>query len=466
MTAGLTPEERAALTPALLARVEADPGRWMPVARAHASQRRGLAPVIPEPARDPVRGHLSPDADDGAALEAVNACPHRCATCSRGLTCRLVGGAAPLDRCLRCVRVGAPPTGEPIPADAWLHAEHLASWTGYGQIGLHVAEGLAARGLRVAVTSRVDDETFGPLPAWVTESRRRFDPTTQPVVLQLGTPTMRLLDRPGLRVVAFTMWEVDRLPPKAVEGLNRAAAVVVPCLHNRDVLWESGVTVPVFVVPMGVDAEVYRRTDDPPMSPFVFGCAGRTSHGGCRKNLEGVARAFALEADAMPDARLEVKCWSDDTLRGMPDHPRISINRTPMAPPELAAWYRSLSVYVTASRGEGFGLQSIQAMAVGRPVIAVPWSATVDFWDASCGWPIPYRLGPAGDFYTGYGAKWANPDEARLRRAMRMAYTDRAAVVRKGRAAARRAAEYPWVRTAAGIAEVLAAVGRQAEVAA
>jgi glycosyltransferase involved in cell wall biosynthesis len=54
--------------------------------------------------------------------------------------------------------------------------------------------------------------------------------------------------------------------------------------------------------------------------------------------------------------------------------------------------------YVALHRGEGYGINAIKSMALGIPVIATNYSATVDFFSAVssqwniCHFPIPYKL--------------------------------------------------------------------------
>jgi glycosyltransferase involved in cell wall biosynthesis len=349
----------------------------------------------------------------------------------------------------------------PPPVDRVLfRVEHLASWTGYGQIAIHAAEALERTGVPVDFFPLRADERYLPLPEFV-RARRQFDPRRGAPgswIFQIGVPMLPPL--PGRPTVHLTMWEVDRVPPESVQNLNRCAAIIVPCRHNAEMLVNCGVTAPVHTVPMGVDRSVFTRTDDPPLGDeFVFGCAGRVMHGGARKNLDAVIAAFLAAKDAMPGSRLEVKCWPDDPIAPF-EGDRVKVVREPLTESGMADWYRGLSVYVTASRGEGWGLQTHQAMAVGRPVIAVPWSATVDFWEPGVhGWALPYTLGEARDFYGGYTAKWANPEPGSIERAMLAAYADRESCVRMGRAAAVRAAEFPWDRTGWGLRVALGRAG-------
>jgi glycosyltransferase involved in cell wall biosynthesis len=164
-----------------------------------------------------------------------------------------------------------------------------------------------------------------------------------------------------------------------------------------------------------------------------------------------VARCFIKLADKMPDAFLNLKIFPDCDMGPVPTHPRIKLTRTPMLPWEMANWYRSLTCYTTLSRGEGWGMQTHQSMSVGRPVIAIPYSGTADFWTPGSGWPVAFSIQPAREFYEGCGANWAEYDEESACEAMLAAYNDRDECRRRGKVAAARAAEYPWSRTACGV---------------
>ena len=105
-----------------------------------------------------------------------------------------------------------------------------------------------------------------------------------------------------------------------------------------------------------------------------------------------------------------------------------------MPPAALADWYRSLTCYVNASYGEGFGLHLIEAMGCGVPLISTTFSAVGEVFDSAVGYEVGYKLIAAKNKI--YSGLWADPDNDQLVERMREVYADRAGAERFGFAAA------------------------------
>jgi glycosyltransferase involved in cell wall biosynthesis len=79
---------------------------------------------------------------------------------------------------------------------------------------------------------------------------------------------------------------------------------------------------------------------------------------------------------------------------------------------ELTGLLEVTDCYLSPHRAEGFGLSLLEAMSLGKPVVATNYSGNVDFMTASNSYPVDYRLVALTRDYGPYmrGAEWADPD--------------------------------------------------------
>jgi glycosyltransferase involved in cell wall biosynthesis len=322
----------------------------------------------------------------------------------------------------------------------------LNSWQGYGQLGIELGRQLEAQGLAVEFEPIAVDEVFGELPKWV-KARGTRTPTA-PVTVQVTVPHFPPVT--GRKTVAFTMWETSAINARAVRALNACDLIATPSTACLVDFIKCGVTTPIGVVPLGVDpAAWWPRPWRPDDGRTIYGAAGRMMHGGARKGLNELAHAFTL---AFPphrsDVRLELKVWPDDVGQlQLPDDPRIHVHSEAWSATMLAAWLARLDCYVCPAKGEGWGLLTQQAMAVGRPVIACYASGTAEFWRPSMGWCVSFGQADAGGLYRAQG-KWLVPKIPSLVKALRDCHkAGREERQRRGGLAAARAAEFTWQRT-------------------
>lgn len=326
--------------------------------------------------------------------------------------------------------------------------------TGYGKHGVDVVRGLRRLGYAMDVQPSSVWEPWGfALPADIRGNL--VDWSAAPTELLLLPPPHAGL--PGKRTVHYTMWESSELLPEVVANLNRQDELILPCQWNADCFRACGVTVPIHVVPLYVDLDVYTPAPMAMDGPLVIGCGGRMAHGGIRKGIQECIDTFR---EAFPSERgvcLEVKIFPDCPLPGCSD-PRVRIIREPWSGPQMARWYRNLTCYLSMALAEGFGLMPIQAMACGRPVVLTLAHGHLEYANASVAYPVEWRLEdcaaslPGQSFYHG---EWYRPSRVSAAEQLRSIYRDRETARAKGLAGAARALDFAPERHVVRLAEIL-----------
>ncbi len=284
------------------------------------------------------------------------------------------------------------------------------------------------------------------------------------------------------RKVCWTMFETDRLPPGWADSLNKMDEVWVPSSFNRQTFAAAGVdAAKIHVVPGGIDPAPYANARPMALPGHKRGTTFLSVFQWIRrKGWDVLLRAWAEAFAPNADVRLVLRCHPfgkpasemrrifDDSLRG------LGLTESGMAPivlldgfvpeSELPSLYAASDVFVLPSRGEGWGLPYLEAMAAGKPCIATAWGASMEFLNEDCAWLVPPREPvPVGDAaclenpYLSPDHRWADPSPVELAQILRHAFEHPEEGRAKGRQG-RLHATSKWTpaRTAAAIAERLA----------
>jgi glycosyltransferase involved in cell wall biosynthesis len=350
----------------------------------------------------------------------------------------------------------------------------FAALTGYSGSSLAYVLGLDGRGVAVRPLYLYGTDYDEQVQAGRMHPRIR---ELQAAPLRLDVPQVvyapgdRFSKNSGAYRIGFTMLETDRLPPSWVEQANQMDELWTPTAWGAEVFRASGVTRPVHVVPLGIDTRRFQP------APARARLADRTVflsvfEWGDRKGWDVLLRAYrAAFRPGDPvllllkvDCRMPLPNPVSEIARALPaPAPPVGlIYNQPLSGDQLIELYQSVDCFVLPTRGEGWGMPILEAMACGVPAIATDWSGPTTFLNAENGYPLPIRgLVPTGSDALHYrGAQWAAPDEAALVELLRQVARDPAGRAAKGRQAALEAQRWPWSRGVDAIYARLAAIGQ------
>jgi glycosyltransferase involved in cell wall biosynthesis len=253
----------------------------------------------------------------------------------------------------------------------------------------------------------------------------------------------------------MTIWEASVWPNYCVCQLNRARCVVTFSKWNAEGMRQSGVTVPIYVIPMCMNKDTFRPWRRQEGSPFAFGVAGKVGHGGLRKGLDDIGRIFTAAFPWQKDVRLRMKIFPDCMVQEYRDS-RIEVTRECMTDPvKLGQWFAGNDAFISVSRAEGWGHCLQDAMACGSAPIACSFGGQAEFFDKEVGYEIPYTLVPCSTpTYEGYG-QWALPNETALIQIMRRVYLMQEEAREFGQKAVVRANQFPRARMIAELERVI-----------
>lgn len=295
------------------------------------------------------------------------------------------------------------------------------------------------------------------------------------IFIQHLTPENFFIDPRAGYHVCYTPFETDGAPISWLLGLKAMDEIWVPSEENKKSYINMGLSGDkIKVIPHGADIERY-NPDIKPLNydrgAFNFGSVFDWTE---RKNPTALIRSYYNAFKENEDVSLTLRVFWKFPIEQTMEHVKSEIQkikdgfegRTHF--PKIVLWteilpenalpnlYKSFDCFVLPSRGEGFGLPFIEAMACGVPAIGPAWGGNTDFMNKSNSFLIGGKLIPInnGDFLRvqpQYGGQnWFDIDEAELSKTIRWVYEHQDKAKEIGAHAAKEIAEnWSWDHTAA-----------------
>ena len=250
---------------------------------------------------------------------------------------------------------------------------------------------------------------------------------------------------------------MEQYPAKWAEYCNRMTAVIVPTTFAKDRLITCGTTVPIYVVPLGIDTKVFnldpvdtvttdsvwKKLDELP-TKFNFLTVGQWLPGPIgedRKNIPATAMTVINALIDNPDVGVVIK--TNITNNSSPDRyalfervknvfgqkakGRVHTIHGTLTNQEMKQLYThpTIKAFISLTHGEGYFIPLAEAMCCDLPVIVTGWSGHMDFVKPEFTTTVGYDMAqvPPSSWQPellGQGQTWANPvyeeAENRIRR--------------------------------------------------
>jgi glycosyltransferase involved in cell wall biosynthesis len=348
--------------------------------------------------------------------------------------------------------------------------------TGYGFWSRHAQR--AALDAGVLTYFQDARHTPGEAPpagdVWLRDCQNHVgDPMMPQVIIEHAA---RFCRASGRYKIGWTMSDVEPWPREWLDGCWWVDELWVPTEIDRQRLIGSGITVPITVMPLGVDPGYFHPDILPwPERPGVDFLFVSNFQWCVRKNPDVLIMAFRDEFSKEENVGLFIKTTPRLPGEYLPVQTRwwlrepsapVFVYQHPLPDFALGGIYTQADCFVLPTSGEGWGLPALEALACGLPVIVTGWSAPVEWGTDDEGAPLSgmhflhYDLVECrSDMPLYRNSFWAKPNYDHLRELMREAYENR----QEWKAAALRGSEivrekYTWRALGERIRERIAAV--------
>lgn len=229
--------------------------------------------------------------------------------------------------------------------------------------------------------------------------RRREYPPEESILIHMSIPIEFQWPHNYKKYFGFTMLETDKITPTWAYILNRLDGCIVPTPFNVKTFMESGVKVPITIIPFGVDFDMYTLDKQPLLSKeeittkFNFLSIGQWTPGD-RKNISQMILSFLKTFRTNKDVGLILKVYGKgagtidkiqciekiNAIRnhaglGLGEGPKVYLVHGALTPEDMSKLYHNADVFILPSSGEAFGMPIVEAIASGLPIITTGGTA-------------------------------------------------------------------------------------------
>lgn len=247
--------------------------------------------------------------------------------------------------------------------------------------------------------------------------------------------------------IGRVFWETDKLPLDFALNCEMLDEIWTGSEYNAQAIRNSGVTKPIKIIPEAIDTEV------PAITPYIvtnnksykfYSIFEWTE----RKNPLALLEAYWREFENHDDVSLTLKTYLvgfgaekrepiDQQIRklkarlDLKHYAPVFLYRQLMDRHQIYRFHKSFDCFVSAHRGEGWGVPQMEALLLGNPVISTNCGGIHEYLThKKHAYLLPYTLVPLGDvtynkqWYT-KDQQWAEVSIDEIRKGMKWVYDNR-----------------------------------------
>lgn len=337
---------------------------------------------------------------------------------------------------------------------------------GYGVAGMNILRALWTRSVEVSLfpisgpesisVSNQEDELI--VRRSLDLAKNAFNPEAASVRLWHQFDLAQHVGRG--KHIGFPIFELDTFTKQELHHMRSCDELMVCSEWAKGVIQDHGLGNTIHVVPLGVDSSVFLPANRVPKDKTVFFNCGKWE---VRKGHDILIKAFKMAYEKNPNIELWMMCHNpfnsigeNEKWESLYNHPGVKLIPRAETQEGVYNMMAQADCGVFPSRGEGWNLELLEMMSVGRHVIATNYSAHTEFCNAENSTLIDINdveLAYDNKWFFGQG-KWAKINENTIRdlsdAMLAFAATDTKTVSEEGITTA---SEFTWRNTADKLVE-------------
>lgn len=321
-------------------------------------------------------------------------------------------------------------------------------YSGYGEANRHDIAALTKAG--VEVTTQIPSyclelSDFGPLGRLAIGLQDKFKDYN--VIIMHTTPDVysRYMED-GKYHIGRVFWETDKIPEEFAQKIQLCDEVWTGSYFNKKAIEAAGVTKPIFIIPEAIEMDFNPDQVIPyetaATDTYKFYSIFEWTE---RKNPRALLEAYYREFQNNEQVSLTIKTYIDNftpekrqeieqNIRetkmalNLPKYPPVFLYTNLMDRHQIYRFHASFDCFVSAHRGEGWGIPQMEAITMGKPVISTNCGGIHEYLEnGQSAYLVNCVLTPlAGNTrnpqWYAQDQRWAEVDVSDLRAYMRQVY--------------------------------------------